>query len=42
MNKLELIKAIQNENGLSRKEAAAVIDIFFDEMMDTLSKSEMV
>ena len=38
MNKLELIKTLKDENGLSMKEATAVVDIFFDEMANSLDK----
>ena len=42
MTKQELIKALQNENGLSKREAATVVGLFFDEMTDTLSKGQRV
>lgn len=42
MTKQELIKAFKNENGLSGKEAATVVNLFIDEMTDTLSKGERV
>jgi len=31
MNKLELIQALKESNGLSKSEAAAVVDLFFNE-----------
>ncbi|MDP6394422.1 MAG: HU family DNA-binding protein [Desulfobacterales bacterium] len=40
MNKLELIKTLKDENGLSMKEATAVVDIFFDEMANSLAKGD--
>jgi len=42
MTKQELIKAFKNENGLSQKEATIVVDLFFNEMTDTLSKGQRV
>jgi integration host factor subunit beta len=40
MTKTELIKAFKNESGLSQKEAITVVDLFFNEMTDTLSKGQ--
>jgi integration host factor subunit beta len=43
MNKLELIQALRNSDGrLSKSEAAAVVDIFFNEMADALARGERV
>ncbi len=42
MTKMELIKVFKNENGLSQKEATTVVDLFFNEMTDTLSKGQRV
>ena len=42
MNKLELIQALRDAKDLSRTEAAAVVDIFFDEMANTLANGERV
>ncbi len=42
MNKLELIKALKEENGLTQYEARAVVDLFFDEMFNALDKGERV
>jgi integration host factor subunit beta len=42
MNKLELIQALKNSNGLSKSEAEAVVNLFFDEMADALAKGERV
>ena len=38
MNKLELIQALKDATDLSKSEAAAVVDIFFNEMADELAK----
>ena len=40
MNKLELIKALKEESGLTQLEAAAVVDVFFGEMANALAKGE--
>ena len=40
MNKLELIKALKEENGLTQFEAASVVDMFFGEMTGVLAKGE--
>ena len=42
MNKLELIDMLKNECRLSKKEAAAVVDLFFDSMSEALAKGERV
>jgi integration host factor subunit beta len=42
MTKQGLIKALQNENGLSKREATTVVDLFFDEMTDVLSKEQRI
>ena len=42
MNKLELIQALKDANGLSKSEAAAVVDIFFNEMAHELAKGGRV
>ena len=42
MNKLELIQAVKDATDLSKYEAAAVVDIFFNEMADTLTKGDRV
>jgi len=38
MNKLDLIEALKNENGLSKIEAKAVVNMFFDEITNALAK----
>jgi integration host factor subunit beta len=42
MNKLELIDMLKNECRLSKKEAAAVVDLFFDSMSEALAKGDRV
>ena len=42
MNKLELIDALRNECKLSKKEAAAVVDLFFENMSEALAKGDRV
>jgi len=40
MNKLELIKALKEESGLTQFEAASVVGMFFGEMAHALAKGE--
>ena len=40
MNKLELIKALKEESGLTQFEAASVVDMFFGEMANALAKGD--
>jgi integration host factor subunit beta len=42
MNKLELIAMLKNECSLSRKEAAAVVDLFFERMSEALARGDRV
>ena len=42
MNKLELIEALKKEHDLSKKEAATVINRFFDEISETLANGNRV
>ena len=42
MNKMELIQALKDSNRLSKSEAEAVINLFFDKMADALAKGERV
>ena len=42
MNKLELIETLKNECELSKKEAAAIVDLFFESMSEALAKSDRV
>jgi len=40
MNKIDLIKALKNEGSLSKKEAAAIVDLFFDKISSALAKGD--
>ena len=42
MNKLELIAMLKNECRISKKEAAIIVDLFFDSMSDALAKGDRV
>lgn len=42
MNKLELISALKTETGISKSDAARVIQIFFDSMADAMAKGERI
>ena len=42
MNKLELIAMLKNECSLSKKEAATVIDLFFESMSEALARGDRV
>mgnify|MGYP001557608893 CR=1 FL=1 len=42
MNKLELIATLKNEAGISKSEAAKVVEIFFGNMADALAEGERV
>jgi len=42
MNKLELIQALKENNGLSKSEAATIVDLFFNEMANALAKGDRV
>ena len=42
MNKLELIAMLKNEHRLSRREAAAIVDLFFENMSEALAKGDRV
>jgi integration host factor subunit beta len=42
MNKLELIKALKESNGLSKHEAQKAVELFFDAMANTLARGERV
>jgi integration host factor subunit beta len=42
MNKLELIETLKNECRLSKKEASAVVELFFKSMSEALAKGERV
>ncbi len=42
MNKTDLIKKVAAENGLTQKDAAAVVNSVFDSIMDSLAAREPV
>lgn len=42
MNKVQLIQALKDATDLSKPEAAAVVDIFFNEMAEELAKGGRV
>lgn len=42
MNKLELAEKLKEEAGLTKTEAKALVDLFFDEMADALAKDDRV
>jgi len=42
MNKRELIVSLANENKLTQPEAESIIDIFFDQIANALSKSHRI
>ena len=42
MNKLELIDTMKNECRISKKEAATIVDLFFDKISSALAEGERV
>ena len=42
MNKLEFINALKNEGMISKKEAATIVDLFFDKISTTLAEGDRV
>jgi integration host factor subunit beta len=42
MNKLDLIETLKSEAGLTKKESAIVVALFFDEMSAALSRGDRV
>jgi integration host factor subunit beta len=42
MNKLDLIGTLKNENDLTKSEAKAVVNLFFNEMANALAKGDRV
>ena len=42
MNRVDLIQALKDTNNLSKSEAEAVINLFFDKMADALAKGDRV
>ena len=42
MNKLDLTVALKKETELTKSEAAAIVDLFFNEMADALARGDRV
>ena len=42
MNKIELINALKNECMISKKEAATIVDLFFDQISTALAEGDRV
>ena len=42
MNKMELINMLKKEHRLSKKDAAAIVDLFFEKMSEALAKGDRV
>jgi integration host factor subunit beta len=42
MNKLELIDTLRNEGQISKKEAATIVDLFFDKISTALAEGDRV
>ena len=42
MNKLELIATLKNESNISRKEAAIIVELFFESMSEALARGDRV
>jgi integration host factor subunit beta len=42
MNKVDLIEAIKTEAGLTKNEATAIVNLFFDEMSNALANGDRV
>ncbi|MFZ0132982.1 MAG: HU family DNA-binding protein [Desulfobacterales bacterium] len=42
MNKIDLIDQLKNESRLSKDEAAAIVELFFRKISDTLASGERV
>jgi integration host factor subunit beta len=42
MNKIDLIQALKDSNHLTKSEAEAVINLFFDQMAEALAKGDRV
>ena len=42
MNKLELIDALKKECKISKKDAAAIVELFFEKMSEALAKGDRV
>jgi integration host factor subunit beta len=42
MNKLELIAMLKNEHRISKRKAAAIVDLFFESMAEALARGDRV
>ena len=42
MNKIELINVLKNECRISKKEAATIVDLFFDKISSALAEGDRV
>ena len=42
MNKIEVINALRNECKISKKEAATIVDLFFDKISSALAEGDRV
>ena len=42
MNKLELVEALKAQSGLTKNEAVAVVDVFFNEMSRAMARGDRV
>ncbi len=42
MNKLDLIAVLKNKTDITKSEAAAIVDLFFNEMANALAKGDRV
>ena len=42
MNKIELVNALKNECSISKKEAATIVDLFFDKISSALAEGDRV
>jgi len=42
MNKIDLIQTLSTTNGLSKVEAAKIVNLFFDQMASSLEKGDRV
>ena len=42
MNKLELVDTLRDECQISKKEAAAIVDLFFESMSEALARGDRV
>ena len=42
MNKLGLVEALKAQSGLTKNEAVAVVDVFFEEMLKAMARGDRV